>query len=178
MLSSSRSRVQDMQLLQCSSTNPKCSRGSYLKCSCSSQLAFCPLKTWDPNKSLSWLGPQLDGVCSCWWPAWDLSAWNQPWPVYSSAVKLNKLHVFGQILHVCSARWARPWTGSGGWIKYPPSLIDLSCTQSGHKYLCALKSVWDQCALQWELSALLLMHLESGKWGLLAYFMTQEVWIS
>lgn len=32
---------------------------------------------------------------------------------------------------------------SGGWIKYPLSLIDLSCTQGGHKYLCALKSMWD-----------------------------------
>lgn len=68
-----------------------------------------------------------------------------------------------------------PGQGSGGWIKYPVSLIDLPCTQGGHKYLCALKSVWDQCALQWELSA---MHPESGKCGLLAYFMTQEVWIS
>lgn len=114
MLSSNRSRVQDMQLLQCSSTNPECSRGSHLNCSCTSQLAFCPLKTQDPNKSLSWLGPQLGAVCSCWWPAWDLSAWNQPWPVYSSADKLHKLHVFGWILHVCSARWARPWTGKWG----------------------------------------------------------------
>lgn len=71
-----------------------------------------------------------------------------------------------------------PGQASGGWIKYPPSLMDLSCTQGGHKYLCALKSMWDQCALLWELSALLLMHLESGKCELWAYFMTQEVWIS
>lgn len=99
---------------KCGSTNPKCSRGSHLNCSCSSQLAFCPHKTWDPNKTQSWLAPQLGGVCSCWWPTWDLSAWNQPWPVYSSADKLSKLHVFGGILRVCSARWARPWTGKWG----------------------------------------------------------------
>lgn len=131
----------------------------------------CPHKSSVPNKTQGRMGPPAlpAGCCSqllvthtVWCSSRLESAVNVPIPL---ADKLDKLFLisiwsatscmFSHNLDehvVASSNAQEKWSESKGWVWQ-----NLPCLQGGQKHLLTWISVWGWCALQWELSLVLLM---------------------